>query len=67
MLVITSSFASWLIGHILFMKHIGSYIMSYVHNNIMLAFGTPENQILIGPIFALQIQSAHAMNPDTNI
>ncbi|KAL7602153.1 hypothetical protein Lser_V15G23209 [Lactuca serriola] len=31
----------------------------YVHNDVMLAFGTPENQILIEPIFAQWIQSAH--------
>ncbi|CAN6459328.1 unnamed protein product [Victoria cruziana] len=31
----------------------------YVHNDIMLAFGTPEKQILIKPIFAQWIQSAH--------
>ncbi|KAL2225636.1 UNVERIFIED_CONTAM: Photosystem I chlorophyll a apoprotein A2, partial [Sesamum indicum] len=32
----------------------------YVHNDVMLAFGTPEKQILIEPIFAQWIQSAHA-------
>ncbi|KAM3320346.1 hypothetical protein P3S67_007546 [Capsicum chacoense] len=31
----------------------------YVHNDVMLAFGTPEKQILIEPIFAQWIQSAH--------
>ncbi|PHT45141.1 Photosystem I chlorophyll a apoprotein A2 [Capsicum baccatum] len=31
----------------------------YVHNDIMLAFGTPENQIFIVPIFSQWIQSAH--------
>ncbi|XLT88246.1 hypothetical protein HN873_009999 [Arachis hypogaea] len=31
----------------------------YVHNDVMLAFGTPEKQILIKPIFAQWIQSAH--------
>ncbi|RYR42404.1 hypothetical protein Ahy_A08g038877 [Arachis hypogaea] len=31
----------------------------YVHNDVMLAFGTPEKQILIEPIFAKWIQSAH--------
>ncbi|KAF9606950.1 hypothetical protein IFM89_030248 [Coptis chinensis] len=31
----------------------------YVHNNVMLTFGTPERQILIEPIFAQWIQSAH--------
>ncbi|KAG6413156.1 hypothetical protein SASPL_125858 [Salvia splendens] len=30
-----------------------------VHNDVMLAFGTPEKQILIEPIFAQWIQSAH--------
>ncbi|CAN1198638.1 Photosystem I P700 chlorophyll a apoprotein A2 [Linum perenne] len=30
----------------------------YVHNDVMLAFGTPEKQILIEPIFAQWIQSA---------
>uniref|UniRef100_UPI003002CF42 photosystem I P700 apoprotein A1 n=1 Tax=Didymocarpus anningensis TaxID=3120011 RepID=UPI003002CF42 len=31
----------------------------YVHNDVMLAFGTPEKQILIEPVFAQWIQSAH--------
>ncbi|PHT94407.1 Photosystem I chlorophyll a apoprotein A2 [Capsicum annuum] len=31
----------------------------YVHNDVMLAFGTLEKQILIEPIFAQWIQSAH--------
>ncbi|KAK8305844.1 hypothetical protein V6Z12_D03G088800, partial [Gossypium hirsutum] len=31
----------------------------YVHNDVMLAFGSPEKQILIEPIFAQWIQSAH--------
>jgi photosystem I P700 chlorophyll a apoprotein A2 len=31
----------------------------YVHNDVMLAFGTPEKQILIEPIFSQWIQSAH--------
>ncbi|KAG4211608.1 hypothetical protein ERO13_A02G107104v2 [Gossypium hirsutum] len=31
----------------------------YVHNDVMLAFGTPEKQILIKPIFSQWIQSAH--------
>uniref|UniRef100_A0A453LIE0 NADH-quinone oxidoreductase subunit D domain-containing protein n=1 Tax=Aegilops tauschii subsp. strangulata TaxID=200361 RepID=A0A453LIE0_AEGTS len=31
----------------------------YVDNDVMLAFGTPEKQILIEPIFAQWIQSAH--------
>jgi photosystem I P700 chlorophyll a apoprotein A2 len=31
----------------------------YVHNDVILAFGTPEKQILIDPIFAQWIQSAH--------
>ncbi|PWA99849.1 Photosystem I PsaA/PsaB [Artemisia annua] len=31
----------------------------YVHNDVMLAFGTPEKPILIEPIFAQSIQSAH--------
>lgn len=31
----------------------------YVHNDVMQAFGTPEKQILIEPIFAQWIQSAH--------
>ena len=31
----------------------------YVHNNVMLAFGTQEKQTLIEPIFAQWIQSAH--------
>merc|ERR1712136_589950 len=30
----------------------------YVHNDVMLAFGTPEKQILIEPVFAQWIQSA---------
>ncbi|KAH1113760.1 hypothetical protein J1N35_007138 [Gossypium stocksii] len=34
-------------------------ITRYVHNDVMLAFGTPEKQILIEPIFAQWIQSAH--------
>ncbi|MBA0763035.1 hypothetical protein Gotri_012564, partial [Gossypium trilobum] len=31
----------------------------YVHNDVMLAFGTPEKQILIEPIFSQWIQSSH--------
>ncbi|PHT27384.1 Photosystem I chlorophyll a apoprotein A2 [Capsicum baccatum] len=31
----------------------------YVHNDVMLAFGTPEKQILIEPIFSQWIQSAY--------
>nr|GEU68410.1 photosystem I P700 chlorophyll a apoprotein A2, chloroplastic [Tanacetum cinerariifolium] len=31
----------------------------YVHNAVMLTFGTPEKQILIEPIFSQWIQSAH--------
>jgi photosystem I P700 chlorophyll a apoprotein A2 len=31
----------------------------YVYNDVMLAFGTPEKQILIEPVFAQWIQSAH--------
>ncbi|KAL8226853.1 hypothetical protein R6Q57_016685 [Mikania cordata] len=31
----------------------------YVHNDVMLAFGTLEKQIIIEPIFAQWIQSAH--------
>lgn len=31
----------------------------YVHNDVMLAFGTPEKQILIEPIFAQWIQASH--------
>ncbi|KAL4035914.1 hypothetical protein IC575_004624 [Cucumis melo] len=31
----------------------------YVYNDVMLAFGTPEKQILIEPIFSQWIQSAH--------
>nr|QQP00376.1 photosystem I P700 apoprotein A2 [Selaginella pallidissima] len=31
----------------------------YVHNDVMLASGTPEKQILIEPVFAQRIQSAH--------
>ncbi|KAL5065688.1 hypothetical protein RYX36_027425 [Vicia faba] len=31
----------------------------YVHNDVMLAFGTPEKQILIEPIFSQWIQSAN--------
>ncbi|CAH1421611.1 unnamed protein product [Lactuca virosa] len=31
----------------------------YVHNDVVLAFGTPEKQILIEPIFSQWIQSAH--------
>jgi len=34
----------------------------YVHNDVMQAFGTPEKQILIEPIFAQWIQSAHGKN-----
>uniref|UniRef100_A0A8S0XJF1 PsaB protein n=1 Tax=Spirodela intermedia TaxID=51605 RepID=A0A8S0XJF1_SPIIN len=36
-----------------------SHLSLYVHNDVMLAFGTPEKQILIEPIFAQWIQSAH--------
>lgn len=31
----------------------------YVHNNVMIAFGTLEKQILIEPTFAQWIQSAN--------
>ncbi|NET86863.1 MAG: photosystem I core protein PsaB [Kamptonema sp. SIO1D9] len=31
----------------------------YVHNDVVVAFGTPEKQILIEPVFAQFIQSAH--------
>jgi photosystem I P700 chlorophyll a apoprotein A2 len=31
----------------------------YVHNDVMQAFGTPEKQILIEPVFAQWIQSSH--------
>jgi photosystem I P700 chlorophyll a apoprotein A2 len=31
----------------------------YVHNDVVQAFGTPEKQILIEPVFAQWIQSAH--------
>jgi len=31
----------------------------YIHNDVMLGFGTSEKQILIEPIFAPWIQSAH--------
>ena len=31
----------------------------YVHNNVMLSFGTLEKQILIEPIFTQWIQSTH--------
>ncbi len=31
----------------------------YVHNDVMQAFGTPEKQILIEPVFAQFIQGAH--------
>jgi len=34
----------------------------YIHNDVMLAFGTPEKQILIEPIFAQWIQAAHGQN-----
>ena len=34
----------------------------YIHNDVMLAFGTPEKQILIEPLFAQWIQSAHGQN-----
>ena len=34
----------------------------YVHNDVMLAFGTPEKQILIEPVFAQWIQAAHGKN-----
>jgi len=30
----------------------------YVHNDVMQAFGTPEKQILVEPVFAQQIQAA---------
>jgi len=35
------------------------YFGLYVHNEVVLAFGTPKKQILIKPIFAHGIQSAH--------
>jgi len=31
----------------------------YVHNDVVVAFGTPEKQILIEPVFAQFIQAAH--------
>jgi photosystem I P700 chlorophyll a apoprotein A2 len=31
----------------------------YVHNDVLVAFGTPEKQILIEPVFAQFIQAAH--------
>ena len=31
----------------------------YVHNDVMQAFGTPEKQILIEPVFAQWIQASH--------
>lgn len=31
----------------------------YVHNDVVVAFGTPEKQILIEPVFAQWIQAAH--------
>jgi photosystem I P700 chlorophyll a apoprotein A2 len=31
----------------------------YVHNDVVVAFGTPEKQILIEPVFAQWIQSVH--------
>ena len=34
----------------------------YIHNDVMLAFGTPEKQILIEPLFAQWIQAAHGQN-----
>ncbi|KAH0655643.1 hypothetical protein KY285_030525 [Solanum tuberosum] len=34
----------------------------YVHNDVMLAFGTPEKEILIEPIFSQCILSAHGKN-----
>lgn len=34
----------------------------YVHNDVVQAFGTPEKQILIEPVFAQWIQSAHGKN-----
>ncbi|KAK8278888.1 hypothetical protein V6Z11_D09G072600 [Gossypium hirsutum] len=39
---------------------LGFHILGlYVHNDVMLAFGTSEKQILIQPIFSQWIQSAH--------
>ena len=34
----------------------------YIHNDVMLAFGTPEKQILIEPLFAQWIQAAHGQS-----
>ncbi len=31
----------------------------YVHNDVVVAFGTPEKQILIEPVFAQFVQAAH--------
>jgi photosystem I P700 chlorophyll a apoprotein A2 len=31
----------------------------YVHNDVVVAFGTPEKQILIEPVFAQFIQASH--------
>ncbi|KAL4191083.1 hypothetical protein AMTRI_Chr07g27860 [Amborella trichopoda] len=46
--------------HIWASLFLGFHILGlYIHNNVMLTFGTPEKQILIEPIFAQWIQSAH--------
>jgi photosystem I P700 chlorophyll a apoprotein A2 len=31
----------------------------YVHNDVVVAFGTPEKQILVEPVFAQWIQAVH--------
>ncbi|NEP56773.1 MAG: photosystem I core protein PsaB [Symploca sp. SIO2G7] len=50
-----------LISHLSWISlFLGFHTLSlYVHNDVVVAFGTPEKQILIEPVFAQWIQAAH--------
>ncbi len=50
-----------LISHLSWVSlFLGFHVLSlYVHNDVVVAFGTPEKQILIEPVFAQWIQAAH--------
>ncbi|MBE9115660.1 photosystem I core protein PsaB [Lusitaniella coriacea LEGE 07157] len=50
-----------LISHLSWVSlFLGFHTLSmYVHNDVVVAFGTPEKQILIEPVFAQWIQAAH--------
>jgi len=50
-----------LISHLSWVSlFLGFHTLSmYVHNDVVVAFGTPEKQILVEPVFAQWVQSAH--------